>query len=122
MWTKARKQPSVGTTEQKHEAPTDRQRQLSSLCSAQHEEKPVSVHTAAERGVDRRWKQVGVKRRKKMGVEHQWKKVGPEVNDPRPQPYFTVRINCSGKACDVINDSNVLSVQCENDNQNKMCN
>ena len=33
------------------------------------------------------------------------KKVGPEVNDLRPQPCLTIRMNSSGKACGVFNDS-----------------
>ena len=45
----------------------------------------------------------------------------PKVNDPRPQPCLIVRMNCLRKACGVINDSNALLVQCENDNQNIMC-
>ena len=52
-WTNASKQPFAGTIEQKHEAPTECPRKLSPLCSAQYEEEPVSVHRAAERGVDR---------------------------------------------------------------------
>ena len=59
-WTNSRKQPFARITERKREALIKRQQQLSPQFSAQYEKEPVSIHRAAERGVERQWK--GVRR------------------------------------------------------------